>query len=193
MSAGLNDPTKQSEKQSDYRGVTFIATVVENNDPEKRQRVRVKIPEVHGEGNPTEWYPWAIPVGLRMRGMANNVGSQAVPIIGAEVYVVFQNGDPGFPLYIGGVVSKRTPLPQLEVNYPYRYGLQDDKGNHLWVDTLVGDIELYHFSGLKVRIEPTGQITIDSPSNVIANFNGHVDVTVAEDVTIKARNIFLNP
>lgn len=193
MTTGMSEPTRQIEKQSDYKGVVFIAEVVENNDPEKRQRVRIKIPEIHGDANPPDWYPWAVPCGLRMRGMANNVGSQAIPIIGAEVYVVLQNGDPHFPLYIGGVVSQRTQLPQLEVNYPFRYGMQDDKGNYLWVDTQVGDIELYHFSGLKIRIEPTGQITIDSPSNLIANFNGHVNINVVEDATIDARNIYLNP
>lgn len=186
MTAGLNEPSAQLEKRAELKGIIFIGTVVENRDPSGLERVRVFVPELIGAEVEVEQCPWAIPVHSRVQGMSPNVGSFGVPVIGSEVFVEFQQGDPAYPMYWGGVVSKRNHVDLALVNYPARYGMQDARGNYLYVDTAAGDIEIFHFSGLKVRIEPTGQVQIQAPSNVNINITGNATLQVGGNVDAQA-------
>jgi len=65
-----------------YRGVVYS-----NSDPEKYNRIRVKIPQILSNF-PTEWC-W--PVGV--------VGS--IPEVGDGVWVQFEGGDPAYPIWLG--------------------------------------------------------------------------------------------
>jgi len=75
-----------------YRG-----TVVQNIDPEFRARIMCIVPDVLGLV-PSSWCevsaPLAGPTGLPM-------GAYMVPPIGAGVWVEFEQGDPGKPIWSG--------------------------------------------------------------------------------------------
>lgn len=65
-----------------YRGVVF-----DTNDPLKKNRIRVQVPQLlAGEAT-----TWAWPVGL--------VG--AIPKVGEGVFIQFESGDPIYPLWSG--------------------------------------------------------------------------------------------
>lgn len=74
-----------------YRGV-----VVDNNDPEKLGRIKFMVP---GVVEPES--PWAYPHGTLGGGSAAR-GFFAVPEIGADVTVHFDQGDPDIPMYQSG-------------------------------------------------------------------------------------------
>lgn len=79
-----------------------LGKVVDRNDPQNLCRVRVRIPGI------MEKTPWAKPRG----GGSNNEGIASVPPVGADVYVVFLNGDPRMPVYQRadfGVTEKDGP------------------------------------------------------------------------------------
>lgn len=88
MSAA-NEPKKFYGK---YRG-----TVVQNVDPELRGRIVCEVPDVLGLV-PSSWCepcaPIAGPTGVPM-------GAYLVPVIGAGVWVEFEQGDPGKPIWSG--------------------------------------------------------------------------------------------
>jgi len=102
---------------------TYYRGIVEDvEDPEKRGRVRVRIESVwraatgdstfdDGESVPVNDLPWAdVP---RNRG-GNKYGVFDVPEKGDAVIVVFENGDPSFPLVIGGWYgTNEVPLAAL--------------------------------------------------------------------------------
>jgi len=74
-----------------YRG-----TCKNNEDPEEQGRILVRVPAVTGKDTHGEWawpiMPWA----------GKDSGDVKVPDVNDPVYVVFENGDPNEPMYIGG-------------------------------------------------------------------------------------------
>ena len=66
-----------------YRGV-----VVDNTDPARKLRLKVRVPEVLGTAD-----PWAVP--------CTPGGSTALPSVGDIVWVMFEKGDPDYPVWLG--------------------------------------------------------------------------------------------
>jgi len=84
-----------TESESKLFGVEFIGIVEENKDPDKKQRVQIRIPYLHGSKDliPTEALPWAQPY-------RDNSGiSYSVPEINKIVNVTFPTGNPYYPVY----------------------------------------------------------------------------------------------
>lgn len=77
-----------------YRGV-----VVANNDPVGKGRVRLRVPQLLGK-TPTDW-AWP-----------KNVSSVSVspPKVGTGVWVMFEGGDPAFPVWVGTFGNSDTAL-----------------------------------------------------------------------------------
>jgi uncharacterized protein involved in type VI secretion and phage assembly len=89
-----------------YRG-----SVVDNADPEKLGRLRVKVPSVLGEELVTGWAMPCVPYG----GAANQ-GLFAIPEVDAGVWIEFEEGDLEFPIWVGTFWTKpggevETPKP----------------------------------------------------------------------------------
>ena len=85
-----------------YRG-----TVVDNNDPLQLARLQVQVPDVLGALTTS----WALPC-LPVAG--NEMGVFALPPVGANVWVEFEQGDPDFPIWTGGFWDDagRPPSPR---------------------------------------------------------------------------------
>ncbi len=94
-----------------YTGL-YIGQVVDHEDPEGLGRVRVKIP---GLVEPAS--AWAFPLGT-VGGGSDRRGFFAVPEKGAEVGVLFHQGDVDHPYYLCGHWGK--PDGQTEVPEPAR-------------------------------------------------------------------------
>jgi hypothetical protein len=73
-----------------YRG-----KVTDNKDPYRQGRVQVSVPSVLGEGH----LNWAMPCAPFA---GPGIGFFAVPPKEANVWVEFEGGDPGFPIWCGG-------------------------------------------------------------------------------------------
>ena len=79
-----------------YRGF-----VVDNADPEKLGRLKVKVPSVLGNEVVTGWAMPCVPYG----GEANQ-GFLFIPEVEAGVWVEFEEGDLEFPIWVGTFWSK---------------------------------------------------------------------------------------
>ncbi|HMS82449.1 MAG TPA: phage baseplate assembly protein V [Nitrospira sp.] len=79
-----------------YRGV-----VVDNADPEKLGRLKVKVPSVLGSDVVTGWATPCVPYG----GAANQ-GFLFIPEVDAGVWVEFEEGDLEFPIWVGTYWTK---------------------------------------------------------------------------------------
>lgn len=94
-----------------YRG-----QVEGNLDPMKRGRVQVSVPEVYGDGR----LAWAEPCA----GYAgDNVGSFAIPPVGAAGWIQFERGDPDYPV-LAGLAWKdgQSPASGLEQEKVFKTG-----------------------------------------------------------------------
>jgi len=72
-----------------YYGV-YRGTVVSIKDPLVKRRIKVVVPAIMGE-TPTEW-AWP------MEGASLK---SDVPAVGQGVWVMFESGDPSYPLWVG--------------------------------------------------------------------------------------------
>lgn len=91
-----------------YTGL-YIGHVVDRVDPEQLGRVRIRIP---GLVEPAS--AWAFPLGT-VGGGSDRRGFFAVPEVGAEVGVLFHQGDVDHPYYLGGHWGKpggATEIPE---------------------------------------------------------------------------------
>src|ERR1700739_937577 len=73
-----------------YRG-----QVTDNNDPDNLGRIKAKVPRLLG----VEETGWALPA--FPYGGANEQGLFAVPDVGAGVWIEFEGGDLGYPVWSG--------------------------------------------------------------------------------------------
>ena len=86
-----------------------MGTVTHRDDPERLGRVRFCIPgliEPHG--------PWAWPLGTSGGG-SKDLGLFAVPEVGAEVGILFNQGDPDEPHYLSahwGLPGGKSEVPE---------------------------------------------------------------------------------
>lgn len=114
--------------------------VVDNKDPLKRGRVRVRIPGLHPKSIPNDKLPWLMPHQTGYANAGKGVGNMHVPPMGAKLHVMFDGngGDPhnGYFKHSPPTedVHKDNPLSK-HPNYPHVYGWQDEGNNLFYVDT----------------------------------------------------------
>jgi uncharacterized protein involved in type VI secretion and phage assembly len=84
-----------------YRG-----TVVNNIDPMQMGRVQVQVAEVVGL-IPGTWAMPCVPIAGKQEGVF------MVPQIGSGVWVEFEHGDPGKPIWVGGFWGTPAEVPAL--------------------------------------------------------------------------------
>jgi hypothetical protein len=100
-----------------YRG-----TVTNNVDPKQLGCIQVSVPAVLGLGTLSWAYP-CVPFA------GPNAGFYAIPLVGANVWVEFEGGDPDHPIWTGGfwsptVLSPSTgdptpaPVPHIALQTP---------------------------------------------------------------------------
>lgn len=93
--------TKETKYFGKYRG-----TVVNNVDPEQRARIQVMVPDVSGFALSS----WALP-SVPFAGM--QMGFFALPLIGAGVWVEFEQGDLDYPIWVGSYWGSAAEVPAL--------------------------------------------------------------------------------
>jgi len=83
----------------------YKGTVLVNVDPELRGRIICKVPDVLGLV-PSSWCEACVP----LAGPAP-MGIYVVPPIGAGVWVEFEQGNPDYPIWVGGWWGSAAEVP----------------------------------------------------------------------------------
>lgn len=78
------------------------ARVSENQDPEKRGRIKVENTEIYGATSST----WCMPSYPFYGGVGS--GFFAVPPVGSMVWIEFEEGLPEYPIYVGGFFDQTS-------------------------------------------------------------------------------------
>lgn len=98
-----------SEKNGFYG--KYRATVINNLDPMQLGRIQVMVPDVSNVV-PTTWAMPCLPVsGIQM-------GMFTIPAIGSAVWVEFEQGDPDYPIWVGGFWGTAAEVPALAHTVP---------------------------------------------------------------------------
>lgn len=136
----------------------YRAMVVNNIDPEHKNRVKVAIPEIMGG-----IILWAYP---RDQHGSNGSGFKMIsPNQGDIVYVSFEYGDPSKPLweYHGWGDNQ---IPDILDN-PNVMGVVTPAGNRLWIDDSTGTLKIYLKGPAQIYAE--GDIGVNSKSRVFVS------------------------
>jgi hypothetical protein len=107
---------------------TYAGVVESIKDPEKRGRVKVRVPTVYGPAQgsiPTTDVPWALPAGLPAGGSKNSGGIDWLPEVGDQVWVRFLDGEPEKPIWEWGMQNSKQAK-----DYPYRNYQGDAPNRH---------------------------------------------------------------
>jgi uncharacterized protein involved in type VI secretion and phage assembly len=137
-----------------YRG-----TVVSNVDPLQLGRIQVFVPDV-GALLPTTWALPCVPVAGKLSG------TFVLPQVGAGVWVEFEQGDPNYPIWVGGFWGTSAEVPSAaKSGLPVSPSIVLQSGaQHSIVISDVpgtGGITLSTLTGAKIVINDIG-ITIDN-------------------------------
>jgi uncharacterized protein involved in type VI secretion and phage assembly len=135
-----------------YRGV-----VTDNDDPERRGRVRARVTDVTGEDS-TGWAEPCLPF------TGAGAGFYGVPKINAWVWIEFEQGNPEKPILCGGWPAAIPEVPMQLLPMPNQKILLITAGGQsiLLDDTPgVGGIVLETATGQKLKLSATG-IEIDN-------------------------------
>ena len=155
-----------------YRG-----TVVNNVDPMQIARIQVMVPDVSN----IMISSWAMPC-VPVAGI--NMGMFTVPMIGAGVWVEFEQGDPDYPIWVGcywgtaaevPVLSRIVPpaVPGITMQTPLKNGIVISD-----VPGPTGGIQLQTATGAMISVTDIG-ITISNGKGAIINMTGPtVDINV---------------
>lgn len=112
----------------------YRATVVDNEDDKYQGKIKVSCPFLGDrEGDSRVAYP------IDLDGAADGRGRFYPPEKGDKVYVVFENGDTRFPLYLGGWFAKDEIPEDFKKNPPTARGFVSKSGHAIVFDDTDGE------------------------------------------------------
>jgi|APLak6261658528_1056013.scaffolds.fasta_scaffold00016_7 uncharacterized protein involved in type VI secretion and phage assembly len=147
------------QNQQHYYG-KFRGFVVDNQDPEQRGRLRVRVPSVLADAVTG----WALPC-LPFGGLANQ-GLFFVPEVGAQIWVEFEEGNLDRPLWVGVFWQQLGDIPQEgQKTPPTTRVLRTPSGHVLQFDDAAGaeQFHLYHPTGAELSIDAQGSMVLSNP------------------------------
>jgi uncharacterized protein involved in type VI secretion and phage assembly len=175
----------------------YRAIVKDNNDPEKRLRLKVLIPSLHPSNVSVSALPWAD----CCSGVAGPSRCATMrPKIGDVVYVMFEMGDKHYPVWIGSwfaAPSNQSELPKILQDSSEHYLIRTDNGNLIDISDESGrvSINISTKNGNKIVLDDTGNkidiiagetnAVINIKSSITGSINlGNTPLTPCNDLPI---------
>ncbi|MCZ6619875.1 MAG: phage baseplate assembly protein V [Gammaproteobacteria bacterium] len=153
-----------------YRG-----TVVNNIDPLQIGRIQVIVPDVSSL-MPSSWAMPCVPIAGKQMGIF------VVPQIGAGVWVEFEQGDPDYPIWVGGywgIVAEVPALALAGIPASPNIVLQTAGQNTIMISDLPGPT-----GGIMLKSTTGASIIVNDTGIYIQNGKGASIVMVGPSVTI---------
>lgn len=178
MSAMNDLENAGSGKQTKYYG-KYRGTVINNIDPLQIGRIQVMVPDVSNLV-PTSWAMPCVPLAGKQEG------TFFLPQIGAGVWVEFEQGDPDYPIWVGGFWGIAAEVPALAlVPPPIPPGQNIVLQTTLQNTVLISDAAPTPITGGIVLKSTTGAMIVVNDSGIyIQNGKGASIFMVGPTVTI---------
>jgi len=166
---------------------SVVGIVTDNEDPEKRGRVKVKLPTVlQGKTHP-EWADATFPyAGFK-------VGWFFVPEVGSAVEIEIASGEDSVDhpeiFYRAVLYSTKDPIPdQFKTNYPKRKGLRTPSGHLLMFDDKKDSllIEFRHIIGTGFEWDKEGSWLEDIIKDKISKIAENLTVEIGKVMKMTA-------
>ncbi len=156
----------------------FRGIVVDNQDPQKRGRLKLRIPSVLADQD-TDWALPCLPY-----GGADQQGLFMVPEVDAQVWVEFEEGDIHRPIWVGTFWQQESDVPEDAAREePTTRLLQTRSGHILQFDDEDGEerFRLYHPTEAEVIIDKNGTISLTDASGAVLKLDAESSEIILED------------
>ena len=153
----------------------FRATCVNNFDPMMLGRIQVLVPDV-SQVVPSSWAMPCFPV----TGVQNGVFT--VPPVGAGVWVEFEQGNPDFPIWVGGYYAA-ADVPAMARAVPpglAAFTVQTTFGNGITISDTPGT------GGILIKTTTGAMISVNDIGITISNGKGATITMIGPAVDINA-------
>jgi len=158
-----------------------MAVVLDNNDPDRMGRVKIKFP-----WNESDETPW---VRVMSMGAGKDHGWFCLPEVGDEVLVGYEQGSPDLPIVLGGLYNK-DDAPNAEVGDDANSikAFHTRSGNKIILNDTDGDeqINIIGKDGSKILLQAGGpSITIETGGDITIKAK-NIKIEADEEISIKA-------
>jgi len=163
---------------------SHIGTVLFNEDPRKLGRLKILIKGIYeGDHNKLPWVFQDPDSGL---GSSKITSSFSIPEVGTEVAVFWKDQDIYHPFYKGAPRKEEALPPPLLEDYPHTYGFVDSNNQWGRINKLQKFLEFFRETGEFMKLDSSGSLTINLPSNIVINLGGSFYLTAANDITTQS-------
>lgn len=162
-----NDPDRFYGK---YRG-----TVINNVDPMRMGRLQVQVPDVI---QLSSWATPCVPFSGPQQGMF------VIPMIGAGVWIEFEQGDPDHPIWVGGYWGSAAEVPAIAQAAPpgmQAFCLQTTLQNTLMLSDQPGPT-----GGFLLKTTTGAIFSVNDTGIVLSNGKGASIAMTGPSVTVNA-------
>lgn len=156
----------------------FRATVVDNQDPKKRGRLRLRIPSVLAD----QTSDWALP--CLPYGGFDQQGMFFVPDVEAQVWVEFEEGDISRPIWVGTFWQQESDTPKdAAKEEPTTRMIRTSSGHILQFDDEQGEeqFRLYHPADAEMIVDKNGSISLTDPTGAVLKMDAESSEITVED------------
>lgn len=156
-----------------HRGI-----VTDNKDPQKRGRLKLRIPSVLSDQDSD----WALP--CLPYGGANQQGMFMVPEVEAQVWVEFEEGDIHRPIWVGTFWQQESDVPEDAAREePTTRLLQTKSGHILQFDDEEGEeqFRLHHPADAEMLIDKNGTISLTDAQGATVTLDAEAGEILIED------------
>lgn len=163
-------------------GGLFIGVCVDNKDPKRIGRIKVRVPIIYGN-IPTKDLPWAEP---SFPYTFQDQGFFFIPEVGALISVMFLNGSKIRPVWLGGIHRPDEAVaPQVAVekdfgDYPERKVLKTKTG-FIMFDDDGKYMQLKHKCGSEIILDNNGDIMIHAARHVNVVSGEHIHLNCVQE------------
>lgn len=175
MTELLQQLVRQSQQRyyGKYRGF-----VTDNEDPEQRGRVKVRVPSVFG----AEESFWALPCSP-FGGLAEQ-GVFMVPEVSAQVWVEFEEGNKDQPIWVGVFWQPSEAIPaEAQKSSPTTRLIKTPSGHLLQFDDESGKekLRLAHPKGAELGIDENGTVMLTDAKGATLTLDAQNNKVTLED------------
>lgn len=173
---------------TDMSGKVYIGVVEDNDDPEKRHRIKVRCKYLNEQDEPGDLV-WCLPKSTA--GPQSNSGSMGgvrIPQVGTKVMIEMQDNSGHNPLYYGAPTSDDVRLNELMEDYPHSYGEINSANDFTIVNTKKGYTKHWHHSGTVYQVNNDGSINIITAEKIDIQCNGIINIQSSGIVNVWSTN-----
>lgn len=174
MVVNIQRTSLPNQKHESYAGRDFTGKVIDNKDPEKKERVKVRIKGVHDDLS-DEDIPWTLADRNGSPANGGDTGSIGpIPPIGTAVKARSDDGELYNMKYSSAATGEKQQAAELSQgkdttgeDYPNVTSSIDAGGNRTTVNTKKNTMDYEHASGTRISVDGEGHAHITTGSKKV--------------------------